>query len=700
MQKKVARLGLRAFALLLVGLVLSLVGISVISLNEFENRLVPEMEKKAVTVGRSVSGLVQYVRGLGIGVQQLTGMETLFATIQHNNPELGSIALTDAKGKLLFARGDVPPPSYLASAERLTQLRNAALPPEQPQAAPATLVGNQYMVSLPVMSADGPIAMLHIGIAQSHIQNALREILLDIIVVLVVSMFLTIEIVQFMAGVTVLGRIKGILHDINSGAKGVFPRAEDRVRGGGKDELSHIQQLLGKIFSRVNDRFSELSVRAGLVANSSAAKLHEALKRLNYRFTFGQPDPEAKAGDRVPLIRAPLFLFILAEELTRAFIPLYAKQLYEPIPFLPPSIVIALPVIVFMMLFAALQPGFGSWSERLGRRRSMLIGGVLTTIGIFGSVFAVSIYDLLAWRCFTAIGYTLVFIAAQGFVLDNTSLETRGWGIAIFINAIMVAGVCGPSIGGIISDRVGLRATFALSGIVAALSLLVIYLRMPDEKPQATAQKLKWNHVKTVLTNRRLMLLMLACSMPAKLILSAFCFYLLPVYLNQSGASQATIGRLMMIYAIIMIFIVPLAARTADRLNLRGNFVAYGGIISGLGGLSILFSDQLGIIFLIVVTLGFSQAMSVASQSALVAVYGRMDSALIGESALYGVFRLVERIGSAAGPLIGAALLIWFDFVTAMAAVSGFTLLGGLIFWFGTRSDQRQLATAEATGQA
>jgi hypothetical protein len=116
--------------------------------------------------------------------------------------------------------------------------------------------------------------------------------------------------------------------------------------------------------------------------------------------------------------------------------------------------------------------------------------------------------------------------------------------------------------------------------------------------------------------------------------------------------------------------------------------------------LSILISDQLGMVFLIVVTLGFSQAIAVASQSALVATYGRMDSALIGESALYGVFRLIERIGSAAGPLLGAALLVWFDFVTAMAAVSAFTLLGGLVFWIGMRSDQQTIAAAEAAGQA
>ena len=49
-----------------------------------------------------------------------------------------------------------------------------------------------------------------------------------------------------------------------------------------------------------------------------------------------------------------------------------------------------------------------------------------------------------------ALGYAMVFVAAQGYVLDRTGHDNRAQGFALFIGAIMVATVCGPSIGGIV----------------------------------------------------------------------------------------------------------------------------------------------------------------------------------------------------------------------------------------------------------
>ena len=52
----------------------------------------------------------------------------------------------------------------------------------------------------------------------------------------------------------------------------------------------------------------------------------------------------------------------------------------------------------------------------------------------------------------------MVFVAAQGYVLDRTGTQNRAQGFALFIGAIMVATVCGPSIGGILADNIGFRA--------------------------------------------------------------------------------------------------------------------------------------------------------------------------------------------------------------------------------------------------
>jgi MFS family permease len=179
---------------------------------------------------------------------------------------------------------------------------------------------------------------------------------------------------------------------------------------------------------------------------------------------FGSARKDAE-GDEMNLnrIRAPLFAFILAEELTRSYLPNYVNQLLVVIPGLSPQVVIGLPIMLFMLIVALGQPYLGSWSERIGRRNAMLIGAAVATDRLRATSLAINLYDLLLWRSLCAVGYAMVFVAAQGYVLDRTGQHNRAQGFALFIGAIMVATVCGPSIGGILADNIGYRLAFSVS---------------------------------------------------------------------------------------------------------------------------------------------------------------------------------------------------------------------------------------------
>jgi MFS family permease len=131
------------------------------------------------------------------------------------------------------------------------------------------------------------------------------------------------------------------------------------------------------------------------------------------------------------------------------------NQLLVPIPWISPQVVIGLPIMLFMLIVALGQPYLGGWSERVGRRRAMLFGAGIATVGFVATSLAYNLYDLLLWRSLCALGYAMVFVAAQGYVLDRTGQQNRAQGFALFIGAIMVATVCGPSIGGILADNIG-----------------------------------------------------------------------------------------------------------------------------------------------------------------------------------------------------------------------------------------------------
>src|SRR4029078_9657811 len=100
-----------------------------------------------------------------------------------------------------------------------------------------------------------------------------------------------------------------------------------------------------------------------------------ALEQRATRFRFASAaSPTDMDESNLNRIRAPLFAFILAEELTRSYLPTYVNQLVVSIPGISPQVVIGAPIILFMLIVAIGQPYLGSWSERVERRRAMLTG--------------------------------------------------------------------------------------------------------------------------------------------------------------------------------------------------------------------------------------------------------------------------------------------------------------------------------------
>ena len=452
------------------------------------------------------------------------------------------------------------------------------------------------------------------------------------------------------------------------------------------------EHLAGEVQDKLRnaDAASREALKPALAVLESIAK----------RFQFGAA-PAAAYGDEMNLnrIRAPLFAFILAEELTRSYLPTYVNQLLVNVPGVSPQVVIGLPIMLFMLIVALGQPYLGSWSERVGRRKAMLIGAAVATVGFVATALAYNLYDLLVWRSLCALGYAMVFVAAQGYVLDRTGQTNRAQGFALFIGAIMVATVCGPSIGGILADNIGFRASFGVSGIMAFLSILAI-LRLPVTEARPVSTRLsrgpRLREVIALILDRRFMTLTGLAAMPAKIILTGVCFYLVPLYIVSIGNTSSMAGRMLMVYAVMMVVIVPLSARLSDASMRRDRYVSVGLIISGLSGLLLLLSDSLLVLFGVVFLLGLGQALSIAAQSALVAEHCQEEIRIYGHDAVYGVYRLLERLGNALGPLLASLLVVFWGYQGAFVSLSALVLFCGVAFTVATRGDEWQAQAVQS----
>jgi MFS family permease len=341
-----------------------------------------------------------------------------------------------------------------------------------------------------------------------------------------------------------------------------------------------------------------------------------------------------------------------------------------------------------MLIVAIGQPFLGPYSERVGHRHTMLVGASIAAFGFAATAFAGSVLDLLIWRSLCAFGYAMVFVAGQAHVLEHATTTNRARSFSLFIGAIMVATVCGPSIGGILADNIGERLTFGVSALLALGSMAAIRLLPgpgPADPQRAPPRAPHLREIGSLLVNRRFMTVTGLAAIPAKILLTGMCFYLVPLYLVSIGSTQSVVGRVLMVYAVAMVVFSPIAATLATTRERMETQVGAGLLISGLGGLLLLMGGTVGWVFAAIFLVGVGQSLSIAAQSALVREHCDAEVAVMGESAVYGVYRLLERLGNAAGPLIAGTLVLTLGYRNSFVVTGSAVLVCGVCFVIATR---------------
>ena len=629
----------------------------------FDASIAPQMLEKASTAGRSLNSLLSQAAAYDIPLEKLVGVSELFAATARYHPEIARIELL-RDGKALHTHG--------------------------PQ-MPADLT-----TRIPVPGYEATRAELAVSIDPQYVRRIFEEMSLDLLVVAVVSLFISLELLYFLAGglLADLGRIRTQVAALSKGAIFALPRSTWLGRDlsaalGSRSEavVRHYEQALETLRARIHARHG-----------GSRSGIHRAIAELRtLRSTFSFSDTRRSYGSHgaaliLGAMRAPFFLLLLADDLSRSFMPLFAAGLeVGPLP-MSPSVVASLPIFAFMLVVALSQPVLGGWSERIGRRRSFLAGAGLACVAHMLSAQSSTLLELLVWRSAGGAAWAIAFVAAQGYVLDHTDSRTRTVGLAAFVGIIMVSMICGPSIGGILADGIGYRGTLALGGVLTLGSLALAWNRLPVDRagerllPQSSAAAPKRASLSLAFSNRRFLGLLLLAAVPAKLILIAYCFYLIPLYIIDAGSSSAMAGRMIMLYSVMMVLLVPWMANWVVALRARRKndpealFVAAGLALSGLAGLAM--ALPLGLIspLILVFLLGVGQSLSISPQAAMVAEVCKDEIRTLGQSAVYGVYRMVERMGNASGPLVAAALLELGGFKTAFIAIGALVLACAAVF--------------------
>lgn len=665
------------FAYVLALLLLSQLAFSLFAWRLFDQELPPEMARKAATIGQSIQGKLVAAVNAGIPFDKLVGVDDFFSDTIKSNRDLAFLALTATDGTVRNAVGiDLRAAADVMSGHEAAA--NGAM-----ERFSSRVGGTDYAVtSLPIVVGGSHVGTLDVGVSQSFIDSRIGEIRIDIVTVVLISLLVAYEVLRFILSVRLEQPLWQVWSILGSVAKGDFRE----IAGIRNNDLGRLAKAVNHLIFSVDAAAARLSGAVAALGTQGRSKaIQEAWARLSARFTFAPtpPGPRVRPQPLVVQIRILTFLFMFAEQLSRPFLPLMVRSL------LPhwaeghtADILTGLPISAFMFVVAVGMPIAGRWCDRLGPRNAFTAGAIMMTVGLAGAAASISIYDFTLWRIVTAAGYATMFMACQGFVFGNTGERERAKGISTFVGAIMVSEVCAPAIGGILADRIGPHPVFAIGAVVAiVVACLGRNILQKHERRRAAAEDApKLLNVIVGLHNVRFVALLLFAAVPAKMMLTGFLFYLVPLVLTSLGSSQAEIGRIVIAYGIPGLLLMPLFASLADRFSVHGLMVGLGGIVAGLGMLPILFYPDEKMVLVGVAGLGIGQAMSIAPQIALVEQVCEKEVAAFGEASVLGLFRLIERTGAALGSLVAGALLASFGPIDTMGLLGAASAVSAVVF--------------------
>ncbi|WP_077072509.1 MFS transporter [Mailhella massiliensis] len=380
-------------------------------------------------------------------------------------------------------------------------------------------------------------------------------------------------------------------------------------------------------------------------------------------------------------MRPIIFACLFATEMSMSYVPIRIGELGLDLFGLPPEVVSGLPVSceLFMAGLAMFAGGF--WSQKSGWKPMLLSGVLLACLGSFASWLSPSALPFILARGMSGLGYGFINLAAQVFVIAHSSESSRAHNLAFMFAGLYAGTLCGSSMGGLIADRLGYQAVFPASAVMLVITLAALSRLLPKETWQSgesSASKLSLQEAFAFLSDRRMGALLLFFIIPNALITVCLFQFFMPLSLSQAGTSPATIGRVFLLYCVIVMFAGPFFGSLLDRAKSMVPPLFLSMLVVVLSLMALLVLDGLSAAMLSVALLAVNTAIASNGQGAYALSLPAAQS--FGRSHTMGFYNVAMRIGQVLGPLsLGIMMSVW-NARTGITVLAVFTGLSALLF--------------------
>ncbi len=707
----------------------------------------------AEQLGRDLTSIVH--KGVALG--DIPGIDLHLRSLQQALPQVAAMGVTDTAGRLLAGatasttltpeawlrlsddgptgRFDVPPPPGAgraappSPADGNAQGADAGTGDTVTGGAAAgeaetenTATGNAAAgdtISGGAGAGGGEVRVLMSGAA---IRTGLREALLDTATVAVVAMLLLMELASML-----LMRAHRALDGMGDAAHA--PTREDGANAHDAPRINDINDING---------ISGITHTPGSTGGTDTASLTDSPRLADTAKLMGTEDrattdnltdtpPRAHAAGRATahanllaetpgFMRPVIFFCMFAIDMGVSFIPLRLAELDATLFGLPRDVVMGLPVSAEMFMVAVAILLGGAAGERFGWRPLLLCGVLLAALGNLVSGTAASALGYIAARGIAGAGYGCINLAAQLHVMNHSDESNRAGNLAHMFAGLFAGAMCGSATGGLVADRLGYGPVFFVAAgmLLAVLGVLALCPARPHapalgsrpaphpgQTPEATSQDTAHDAdgnaagVLAFLRDRRMVGLLVCNIMPVAFVTVCLFQFFIPVYLSEGGASPADIGRVSMLFCLVVVFLGPLCGRLIDATPRKDRMLVVAGIAGALAIAALLMGGGIAEAVLAVVMLGVSNAIAASAQGTYAL---SLPVALrMGRARTMGVYNITERVGQVIGPVTFAVLLSLLGREGGLLAMAaGVAALTLLFMWLSGGDTARTAADATA----
>ena len=388
------------------------------------------------------------------------------------------------------------------------------------------------------------------------------------------------------------------------------------------------------------------------------------LELVSLQNMHNSPQGTARLGSQTQLspflVRPLIFLCMFAIDMPISFIPLRIAAMDLTFLGLSPDVVMGLPLSVEMCTVGLGILAGGVWSQKHGWRPLFLWGAVLVALGNIASGIGTTPLTYILARGFSGFGYGFINMAGQIFVIAHSTQENRAGSLSAMVAGMYAGFLCGSAFGSLIADTIGYAyAFFASSLCMAGIGIFILCLpREPWIAEKTQSQGLSCKALGKFLADRRMLGLLLGNIFPCAFVTVCLFQFFIPVSLHTEGVSPAGIGRVFLLFCLVIIALGPRLGKIVDASRnkhlwlLAGSLLAIGGI-----GALVVFKGLIAA-FLAVALLALCNAIVSSAQGAYALELPIAHN--VGSASTVSCYNITERIGQMLGPVtLGQAIALW-----------------------------------------